>query len=383
MCNCASSQSDVRLFVGEDLFEQIARTVVAHFDGGLDGVVEPGHGSHFQGQVVFDLLFHRRADFQREQLVHDGRAIEQQDPLDERLGMLHFVDGFFLGVIAEPFVTPVVAHLGVQEVLIDGGQLRLQHFVQVGKHLLVSAHAGASSRVDLHSSKLDDRHRPRGASITGRVRRLLHNKVMNWPRLPRWWFVAALCAVAAHAQVIEFESGGLKYQTMTKAGVTVMFAHLPANLRDYAILQVAISNGSEMMQSVRPEDFIIQRGEDSGLRATGAEAVVAGFLAKAGRNDVIKLVTAYEIGLYGMERFHSPSGYEQRRQAALAEVSSAKLKAAAAASAIVLVPTRLRPGQSIDGAVFFRTVAKTLGPAKLRAKVGQNDFEFKIEAATP
>ncbi len=215
------------------------------------------------------------------------------------------------------------------------------------------------------------------------MRRLLHNKVMNWSRLPRWWLVAVLCAVAAHAQVIEFESGGLKYQTLTKAGVTVMFAHLPANLRDYAILQVAISNGSEMVQSVRPEDFIIQRGEDSGLRATGAEAVVTGFLTKAGRNDVIKLVTAYEIGLYGMERFHSPSGYEQRRQAALAEVSSAKLKAAAAASAIVLIPTRLRPGQSIDGAVFFRTVAKSLGPAKLRAKVGQNDFEFKIEAATP
>jgi len=206
---------------------------------------------------------------------------------------------------------------------------------------------------------------------------------MNWLRSLRWSLAAAVCVLAANAQVIEFESGGLKYQTLTKAGVTVMFAHLPANLRDYAVIQVAISNGTEMVQAVRPEDFLLQRGDDAGVYATPAGAVVEGFLAKAGRNDVMKLVTAYEIGLYGMERFHSPSGYEQRRQAALAEVSSPKVKAAAAASAIVLVPVRLRPGQSTDGAVFFRSSSKTLGPARLRTTVGQNVFEFKIEGATP
>jgi hypothetical protein len=206
---------------------------------------------------------------------------------------------------------------------------------------------------------------------------------MNWPRSLRWCLAAALCVLAARAQVIEFESGGLRYQTLTKAGVTVMFAHMPANLRDYTIMQVAISNGTDMMQAVRPEDFQLQRGDDAGIYATPAAAVVEGFLAKAGRNDVVKLVTAYEMGLYGMERFHSPSGYEQRRQAALAEVSSAKVKAAAAASAIVLVPVRLRPGQSTDGAVFFRSSSKTLGPGRLRATVGQNVFEFKIEGSTP
>jgi len=211
----------------------------------------------------------------------------------------------------------------------------------------------------------------------------LHNEIMDGPRWLRWWVAGALCALAARAQVIEFESGGLKYQTLTKAGVTVMVAPLPANLREYSIIQVAISNGSEMVQSVRPEDFVLQRDGEAAIAGSPAAAVVEVFLARAGRNDVVKLVTAYEIGLYGMERFHSPSGYEQRRQAALAEVSSAKVKAAAAASAIVLVPVRLRPGQSTDGAVFFRSSAKMSGPARLRAVVGQNVFEFRIEGGSP
>ena len=67
--------------------------------------------------------------------------------------------------------------------------------------------------------------------------------------------------------------------------------------------------------------------------ATAARVVVQQFLDKGGRNDVIRLVGTYEVGLYGMSRFQSTSGYEQRRQAALAEVSSSRLKAAAAASA--------------------------------------------------
>ena len=50
--------------------------------------------------------------------------------------------------------------------------------------------------------------------------------------------------IAVRAQIIEFESGGLKYKTLTHNGVTIMFASLPTHVREYAILQVAISNGS-------------------------------------------------------------------------------------------------------------------------------------------
>ena len=50
--------------------------------------------------------------------------------------------------------------------------------------------------------------------------------------------LGALFGLLAAAQVIEFESGGLHYQTLTRRGVTVMFAHLPSHVHDFFIVQV-------------------------------------------------------------------------------------------------------------------------------------------------
>jgi hypothetical protein len=196
----------------------------------------------------------------------------------------------------------------------------------------------------------------------------------------------ALCLAAGisiRAQVIEFESGGLKYQTLTKNGLTIMVASLPAHIREYSILQVAISNGSSIPWTVRPEDFRFQRPDGVVIQATPARSVVNSLIEKASRNDVIKLVSAYESGLYGLQRFKSTNGYEQRRQSALAEVSSTKLKAAAAASAIALVPAKLNPGQSTDGAVFWATQGKPLGPGRLTVNAAGEVFEFTPEPAQP
>ncbi len=184
----------------------------------------------------------------------------------------------------------------------------------------------------------------------------------------------------ARAQVIEFESGGLKYQTLSRNGVTVMFAYLPAQLRNYDILQVAVSNGSEITVVIKPEDFMFQRADGTRMAASAARTVVSNLLEHAGRNDVIKLVTAYESGLFGISRFRSTNGYEQRRQAFLAEMGSSKLHAAAAASAIAFVPTKLIPGESTDGAVFFETSGgRPLGAGRLSVRTGGQVFEFNAD----
>ncbi|MBL8218088.1 MAG: hypothetical protein JNL62_02605 [Bryobacterales bacterium] len=193
----------------------------------------------------------------------------------------------------------------------------------------------------------------------------------------------ALGVCLASAQVIDFESGGLHYKTLTKNGVTIMFAHLPTTIRDYTIMQVAVSNGSRIPWTIKVTDFRFEKADGSPMAPANPRAVVTEMIEKAGRGDVIKLVATYEIGLYGLNRMQSTNGYEQRRQAAAAELVSGKLKAAAAASAIAFVDIKLTPGQSTDGAMFYANQGKPLGAGKLIVKAAGEIFEFPSEPLAP
>ncbi|MCU0246040.1 MAG: hypothetical protein MUC42_05685 [Bryobacter sp.] len=188
------------------------------------------------------------------------------------------------------------------------------------------------------------------------------------------WCLLAL-PLALAAQVIEFESNGLKYQTLTRGGVTVMYAHLPTDLKNYAVLQVAVANGSAIHWTVKPEDFRFYRSDGTVVAGENATKVVNRMLDRASRNDVIRLLTTYEANIYGISRIQSTNGYEQRRQDALAFTSSPRLKAAAAASAIVFVPVKLKPGESTDGAVFLAGSSR-LPAGKLVVRVAGEVFEF-------
>jgi hypothetical protein len=182
---------------------------------------------------------------------------------------------------------------------------------------------------------------------------------------------------AAGAQVIEFESNGLRYQTLTKNGLTIMFASMPSNLKGYAVMQVAVSNGARVPHAVDPEDFVFRRGDGLQIHALPARQVVKRMLDKANRDDVIKLVGTYEVGLYGLARMQSTNGYEQRRQSAIAELGGSRLKAAAAASAIAFVKTRVMPGESTDGAIFYNVDERDIASAKLSVKAAGELFEFE------
>lgn len=187
-----------------------------------------------------------------------------------------------------------------------------------------------------------------------------------------------LICVGAQAQVIEFESNGLKYQTLTRSGVTVMYAVMPNHLHEYGIIQVAVSNGSNGPYIIKPEDFTFVRSDGVVLRASPAVTVVNMLSQKGSASDVIHLVTSYENAVYGNSRLKSTNGYEQRRQSALA-MGSTKLKAMAAASALAMVKTRLAPGESTDGAVFFINEAKPLGPGHLVVRTNTDVFDFTTD----
>ena len=177
---------------------------------------------------------------------------------------------------------------------------------------------------------------------------------------------------------VQFESKGMEYDALTHDGITVMFAHLPPHIKDFSILQVTVTNGSLVSWTVKPSDFLFVRADGTVFPSFFADYVVES-LAKASRNDVIKLQLLYEDSIYALQDFRSTNGYEKRRQAALAMRVNREFTAAAAASAITLIPTKLKPGDSTDGAVFFEnhTKEKTLGAGRLIVRTCGQTFVFQ------
>jgi hypothetical protein len=178
---------------------------------------------------------------------------------------------------------------------------------------------------------------------------------------------------------VHFESHGLEYDALTHEGITVMFTHLPPHIKDFSIVQVTVTNGSLVSWTVKPSDFTFIRQDGTVLSSVSADYVVESLLAKASRNDVIKLQLLYEDSIYSLQNFRSTNGYEKRRQAAMAMFVNREFKAAAAASAITLIPTKLKPSDSTDGAVFFENHGKEklLGPGRLVVRTCGQVFVFQ------
>ena len=179
---------------------------------------------------------------------------------------------------------------------------------------------------------------------------------------------------------IQFESHGLEYEALTKNGITVMFAPLPPHVKDFNIVQITVTNGSLVSWTVKPADFSIIRLDGTVLPSVAADDVIESLLDKASRSDVIKLQLLYESSIYALANYRPTNGYEKRREAAMAQFVNPRFKAAAAASAITLVPAKLKSGDSTDGAVFFenRTKDKTIGPGRFLAHTCGETFVFEI-----
>lgn len=205
---------------------------------------------------------------------------------------------------------------------------------------------------------------------------------MKLPRVRRFFpIVAALCSAAViPAQVIEYEMNGVKYQTLSRQGLTVIMTLMPNHVAGFGLVQVSISNGSDHYWTVAPEDFAYVRA-DMTLNAIPTEQMINILLDKASHADVVKLVTTYESNLYAVPHMKSTNGYEQRRENAMTIGINAKLKAAATASAIALAQTRLAAGQSTDGSVFIPLAhdMKMLAGGHLVFHSNGETFEFNQE----
>jgi hypothetical protein len=190
------------------------------------------------------------------------------------------------------------------------------------------------------------------------------------------FFAVALLVALVSAQVIEYEVSGVKYQTLSRAGLTVIFTRMPNHVAGFGLVQVSISNGSDRYWTIAPEQFAYTRSEVT-TAGIPAGQVVDVLLDKGSHSDVVKLVTSYENNLYAIPHMRSTNGYEQRRENSMTIGINTKLKAAATASAIALAQTRLAPGQSTDGSVFIPLRdLKTLGGGHLLFHSNGETFEF-------
>ena len=193
--------------------------------------------------------------------------------------------------------------------------------------------------------------------------------------------LAVLLGTPVSPQAIEFESGGLKYQALTKSGLTVMVAPLNTRILGYSILHVTVSNGSVEEQTIMPEKFRFQPATGKPIQAISARAVVGDVLNRAGRNDVGRLIGVYEGALFGNSNLELRHGYEARRKDAMA-IGSTRMRAAAAAAAVVLGSHTLESGGSIDGAIFLPSKNKPLPAGILTLEAAGETFEFTLAAET-
>lgn len=167
----------------------------------------------------------------------------------------------------------------------------------------------------------------------------------------------------------------MDYQVLTHDGLTLMCAAMPFRTSRYAVMHVAVSNGSGETWQIDAADFVFEYSDGTVVRADPEERVVGGFFQSAGRSELLKLQTAYEKALFNNQYLRPTNSYEKRRLSALA-FGPKGLKASAAAAAITFASGQVGPGDSTDGAVFFPTYGRQLGQGRMVAKLGPLSFEF-------
>ncbi len=71
-------------------------------------------------------------------------AFEEDDAVDQLVGVLHFLDGFFTFLLCKAREAPIAQEAVVKPILVDGAQLQKQSFVQALNDFLVPFHGRAS-----------------------------------------------------------------------------------------------------------------------------------------------------------------------------------------------------------------------------------------------
>ena len=129
--SCVSSQSTCSSSPTQDLARAAPRVALSPLSRqSVIAVVQALDRAVLELEVALELLGHGLADVELVEALQVRQALEEEDALDEPLGVLHLVDRLGAALRGERVVAPVLAHLRVQEVLVDRDELAGEHLVQ-------------------------------------------------------------------------------------------------------------------------------------------------------------------------------------------------------------------------------------------------------------
>lgn len=129
--------------VSKDAEEQVAGDEVTHALAVGDAFADILQSQSLDFQVTLQDFLDVLANVERVQVLEVRQPTQEEDALDQPVGMAHFFDGFFVFFLAQLGDAPVVQGAGVQEVLVDCCQLVGQLSVKIFDDLRVfSSHSG-------------------------------------------------------------------------------------------------------------------------------------------------------------------------------------------------------------------------------------------------
>ncbi len=120
------------LFLGlEDVFQQFTAAEVTYRFEVSDGRFQISQAFLLDLQVALQHFLGVLANQDLAQILQVWQPFKEQRALDQLVGILHRMDGFFVLMAAELFQTPVFIHARMQEILIDGDQLVSEDLVEM------------------------------------------------------------------------------------------------------------------------------------------------------------------------------------------------------------------------------------------------------------
>src|SRR6266478_4206087 len=135
---------DVLLFIAHQFFKQVPGHIILGPMAITRRLLVKGTRGHLSSQIAIQDLFDGLPDMQRIEHLHVGKTIEENDAVNEFIGVFHLFDGLLAPFFGESLVAPVLEQAIVQPILIDGRKLVTQRLVEVFNYGCISAHSDVS-----------------------------------------------------------------------------------------------------------------------------------------------------------------------------------------------------------------------------------------------